>query len=252
MAATTAAVPDAPKPISAIGRIIGAIVNPRPTFEDIARKPTWLAPLLVMIILGLATTYVVGQRVGWSNVIQRQISQSASAQRRMEQLPPDRRAEVISQQAKIAPIIGYAANIIIFPIACLVIAGILMGALNATASAGLDFNTSFGIVTHAYMPSVITFLLAILVMYLKSPDQIDVQNVVASNVGALLSSDAPRWLVSLGGSIDLFSFWMMALMALGFSVARPKKVTMSKALTWVVVFWAVYVVIKVGLAAALS
>ena len=252
MAATTAAVPDAPKPISAIGRIVGAIVNPRPTFEDIARRPSWLAPLLVVIVLGLATTYVIGQRVGWANVIQRQISQSASAQRRMEQLPPDQRANVINQQSKIAPIFAYAANIIIFPIACLVIAGILMGAFNATASAGLDFKTSFGIVTHAYMPSVIAFLLAILIMYLKSPDQLDVQNLVASNLGAVLSSDTPRWLVSLGTSIDLFSFWMIALLAVGFSAARPKKITMSKGLTWVVMLWLVYVVIKVGLTAALS
>ncbi|HEV2287959.1 MAG TPA: YIP1 family protein [Candidatus Acidoferrales bacterium] len=244
--------PDAPKPISAIGRIIGAIVNPRPTFEDIARKPSWLAPLLVVIIFALATTYVIGQRVGWGNVIQKQISQSSSAQRRMEQLPPDQRADIINRQAKVTPIFAYAANIIIFPIACLVIAGILMGAFNATGGAGVDFKTSFGIVTHAYMPSVIVFLLGILIMYLKSPDQIDVQNLVASNLGAVLSNDAPRWLVSLGGSIDLFSFWMMALMALGFSVARPRKISMSKGLTWIVMLWLIYVVIKVGLAAAFS
>ena len=44
----------------------------------------------------------------------------------------------------------------------------------------------------------------------------------------------------------------MGLMAFGYSVARPKKITMSSGLTWIIALWAVYVLCKVGLAAMFS
>lgn len=252
MATTTAAVPEAPQQIGAFGRLVGAIINPRPTFEDIARKPSWLLPLLLLIIVAVATTVVIGQRIGWQTVIEKQIAQSASAQRRMDQLTPEQRAGVIAQQAKFAPYVGYIFAVLLFTIPALIFAAVLMGIFNATSSAALNFKTSFGVVTHSYMPFVIASLLGILIMYLKQPDQIDLQNVLASNAGAFLSSDAPKWLLALCTSLDLFSFWMLGLMAFAYSVVRPKKITFSKGLTWVALIWVVYVLMKVGIAALTS
>ena len=80
MATTTAAVPEAPQHIGAFGRIIGALVNPRPTFEDIARKPSWLLPLLLLIILSLTITAVFGKRVGWRAFMEKQLAQNSRVQ----------------------------------------------------------------------------------------------------------------------------------------------------------------------------
>lgn len=252
MSVTTTAAPQAPQSIGAIGRIIGAIANPRPTFEDIARKPTWLAPLLVLIIVSLATTAVLGQRIGWRNLIEKQIAQSASAQRRIEQLSPEQREQAISTQAKFAPYGGYIFSFLLFTIPTLVFAAVLLGVFNAISSAELNFKTSFGIATHAFMPFAIVSLLGILILYIKPPDQIDLQNVVASNVGAFVPGDASKWLQSLGASLDLFSFWMLGLMGFGYSVARPKKISMGSGVTWAAIIWAVYVLLKVGAAAMFS
>ena len=252
MAATTSAAPQAPQSIGAFGRVIGAIINPRPTFEDIARKPSWLVPLLVLIILQCGITAIFGQRVGWRAFMEKQIAQNASAQRRMEQLPPDQRQRIIDQQVKFAPIFGYVGVIVGVPVVSLIVAAIFMGIFNGISGAGLGFKTSFGIVAHSYMPGLIGALLGILILYVKPPDQIDIQNLVASNVGAVLSSDSAKWLQSLGGSLDIFSFWIIGLMAFGYSVARPKKISMSTGLTWIIIVWAVYVLCKVGLTAMLS
>lgn len=252
MAATTTAAPQAPQSIGAIGRVIGAIVNPRPTFEDIARKPSWLVPLIVLIIVQCAITAIFTQRVGWKAFMEKQIAQSPSAQRRMEQLPPEQRQQIIDRQAQFASIFGYIGVIVGVPVVALIVAAIFMGIFNATSSAELDFKTSFGIISHSYMPGLIAALLGILILYIKPPDQIDIQNLVASNVGAVISGDSPKWLQSLGTSIDIFSFWIIGLMAFGYSVARPKKIKMSSGLTWIIVIWAVYVLCKVGLTAMLS
>lgn len=252
MAATTSAAPQAPQSIGAFGRIIGAIINPRPTFEDIARKPSWLVPLLVLVIVQCAVTTVISQRVGWRAIIEKQIAQNTSAQQRIQQMPPEQREQMLNTQVKVASVIGYVGVIIGVPVVALIIAAIFMGIFNGISGAGLDFKTSFGIISHSYMPGLIGALLGILILYIKPPDQIDVQNLVASNVGAVLSSDSPKWLQSLGGSIDVFSFWIIGLMAFGYSVARPKKISMSTGLTWIILVWAVYVLFKVGLTAMLS
>jgi hypothetical protein len=252
MATTTAAAPQAPQSIGAMGRIIGAIVSPRPTFEDISRKPSWLVPLLVLIVLSCAVIAIFGQRVGWRAFIEKQNSQSTSMQRRMDQMTPEQRQQMVDTQVKIAPYFGYVGVIIGTPVVIVIVAAIFMGIFNATSNAGLNFKTSLGIVTHSYMPGLITGLLGILILYLKPPDQIDLQNLVASNIGAVISGDSPRWLQALGASIDVFTFWMIGLMAFGYSVARPKKITMSKGLTWIIAFWLFYVLVKVGATAMFS
>ena len=80
----------------------------------------------------------------------------------------------------------------------------------------------------------------------------DLQNLIASNVGAFLSSDSPKWLIALGTSLDLFTFWIMTLMAIGYSVAAPKKLSFAKAFISIFVAWFLVVLVRVGAAAAFS
>ena len=248
MATTTAAVPETPQHIGAFGRLIGAIVNPRPTFEDIARKPSWLLPLLLLIILSLSITYIFGKRVGWRAFMEKQLAQNS----RVQQLTPEQREQTLETQVKVAPIIGYVFGVIGFPIIVVILAAIFMGIFNATSSAALDFKTSLGVITHSYMPFVIASILGVLILCLKPPDQIDLQNLVASNAGTFLSSDAPKWLLSLCTSLDIFTFWVLGLMAFAYSAVRPKKIKFGSALTWIVGIWVVFVLVKVGFTAMFS
>lgn len=252
MAVTTAAVPEAPQSMGAFARVIGAIFSPRATFQDIARKPSWLLPLLILIILSMSITAIFGHRVGWRAFMEKQNSQSRASQQRMAQMTPAQQEKMIETQVKIAPIAGYIGAAVGFPIISLVIAAIFMGIFNATAGASLDFKTSFGVVTHSYLPFAIPSLLGILVLYLKPPDTVDLQNLVASNVGALLSKSAPTWQVSTGTSLDIFTFWVLGLMAFGYSVVRPKKLKIGTTLAWVIGVWIVYVLIKAGLLAMVA
>jgi Yip1 domain len=252
MAATTTATPQTPEPIGAAGRIIGALIDPRKTFEDIARKPSWLAPLLVLVICNVAITVLIGQRIGWRNVIERQDEQNASLQQRMQQMTPEQREQMLNTQAKLAPPIGYAVGVLGFPVIALIVAGVFLGAFNGVLGAELNYKTSFSIVAHSYMPFVIALLLGILILFLKPAEKVDIQNLVAANVGAFLSSDAPKWLQSLGTSLDAFTFWVLGLMAFGFAVARPKKITMASGLTWIVGIWLLFTAIKIGIIAMIS
>jgi hypothetical protein len=102
------------------------------------------------------------------------------------------------------------------------------------------------------MPKVISGLLGIVVLLVKDPATIDLNNLVASNAGAFLADNSPKWLVALLTPVDLFSFWVMILMAIGYSAAAPKKLSSVKAFAWIFSLWVVYVLVRVGLTAAFS
>jgi hypothetical protein len=55
-----------------------------------------------------------------------------------------------------------------------------------------------------------------------------------------------RWLLALLKSIDIFTFWTLILLAIGFATTNPKKLKGSKAFTIAFNLWAVYVVCRVG------
>jgi len=152
----------------------------------------------------------------------------------------------------VANVFGYVGGIVGVPVILMIIGAIFMGIFNATSSAQLDLNTSMSVAAHAYLPFAIFSLLGLLVLSIKPRDAIDLQNLVASNPGALLGSSAPQWLKSLCSSLDVFTFWVLGLMAFGYSVVRPKKIKMGSALTWIVGIWIAFVLIKVGFAALTS
>jgi hypothetical protein len=250
--ATPAPEAPAPAPVNSFGRVFGALFSPKATFESIVKQPTWIVPVILFVFAGLAVSFSITQRIGWRTVIEKQIADSPSAQKQMEQLTPDQRNDALNSRAKFTPYIVYPINVLAPFIGVLVVGGIFLGAFNLILGARINFKTSLAIVSYAWVPGLIGALLGILVIFLKDPSTVDVQNLVASNPGAVLSDDSPKWLVSALTSLDLFSFWTMILMAFGYSAADPKKISFGKAFGTVLGLWLVYVLIKVGIAAAFS
>ena len=254
MVTTATPAPEAPSPapVSSIGRIFGVLFSPKATFASIALAPTWILPLVLFVIVGLATSVAISQHVGWRTVIDKQISNSARAQKQMDSMTPEARETALNTQAKYTPYFVYPINFLAPFLGAVVVAAILLGAFNLILGAKIGFKTSLSIVSYSWVPGLIAALLGIAIVFLKDPSTIDVQNLVASNPGAILSDDSPKWLVSLMSSLDLFSFWTMILMAFGYSAADPKKLSFGKAFGTVFGVWIVYVVIKVGWVAAFS
>ncbi|HXW57030.1 MAG TPA: YIP1 family protein [Candidatus Cybelea sp.] len=241
-----------PASVSSFGRVFGALFDPKPTFESIAQRPSWVWPLLILIVLSTVIIALVGQRVGWRQVIEKQIANSPSAQQRMEQLPPEQRQRVMETQTKYAAVFGYVSVILYLTVGPVVVAALLLAIFNVIGGAKVGFSTSLGIVAHSWMPYAISALLGIVILFIKDPTTIDVQNLVASNPGALLAEGSPKWLVALLTSLDLFTFWALLLEAIGYRATNPKKISFGMALGCVVGLWILWVFVKVGFAAAFS
>jgi hypothetical protein len=167
----------------------------------------------------------------------------------VQQLTPEQKAQAMESQRKIMPVMMYVGAGLGSLITVVVVAGILLFLMNSMMDAGLKYKNSLNIVAYAMWPvSVVSSAATLAVMFLKSPDEFDVEHALAFNAGAFLNPDTTsKWLMSLASSIDLLTFWMIALMAVGFSAAvGAKKLPFSKALMGILIPWAVWVVLKIG------
>ena len=235
--------------ISPIGRIFGAFFSPKATFEDIVRKPSWILPTALIILFSLVAIIALNSHFNWRDYISQQIEKSPRA----AQLSAEEKERQVEMSAKVSPVFAYVFGLVLPICGLLVIALVLLGAYNIMAGAGTNFKTSLAIVSHAVIPaSIVGTILFVTVLFLKPVGMFDLENPIATNVAALLSDDASKWLVALGKNIDLLEFWKLILLSIGFAAVYPKKLKGGKSFSIVLGVFLIYVVLRVGIAFAFS
>jgi hypothetical protein len=251
MATTTAVPPAAPEAqpqMSAISRVFRVLFSPQKTFEDIVRKPGWLVPIVLLTVLSMAVSFGLNQRMNWREFISQQIEKSPQA----SSLSADQKEQRIEAGAKFAPISTYVFGTLGPLFIALIFALVMWGAYSLLGGASANFSTALAITSHAFMTGLISSPLFLLVIFLKAPGTIDLDNPVATNLAAFLPDDSAKWLVALCKSFDVFTFWTLILIAIGFAVTSPKKLRGSKPYVIAFSVWAAYVVCRVGFAFAFS
>jgi uncharacterized membrane protein len=229
-------------------RITGVFFDPRKTFEDIAKRPTWLVPVVLIVVFGLLVSITMSQRVGWERIVQ----QGMDASSRAQQMTPEQRQQAIAIGVKFASIMAYTA-VVLVPVFFAIMAGVLTGVASGMFSAGIRFKQVFAVVCYSSLTGLISAILTIVVLYLKNPDEVNVQNALAFNPGAFMDpATSSKFLYSLASSLDLFSFWTILLMATGLKAAAGKKLSFASAVFAVVLPWAVWVLGKSALAGVFS
>jgi len=225
-----------------VGRIMGVYLDPKKAFADIAARPRFLVPLTLLIVSYLAFMYCFTTHVGW----ERSMRQAFETNSRVQQMDPQARENALQMQLKFAPIGAYVVGPIVVVVIALATAGVLL-LMVKMMGASLTFKQMFGISSYAMLPGLISSILTIIVIFIKNPEDFNLQNPLAFNLAAFLEPppNSSKALYSLANSIDLFSFWTILLLAVGISVAA-RKFPFSKALIAVLVPWVVLVLIKAG------
>jgi hypothetical protein len=122
----------------------------------------------------------------------------------------------------------------------------MWGAYSLLAGVGARFSQVFSILAHAGLVGIVSTPLFLLVLFLKPPGTMDPENPLATNLAAVLPEDSAKWLFTLCKSIDVFTFWTLILIAIGFAAVNPKKLKGAKPFTIAFSVWAVFVLIRVG------
>jgi hypothetical protein len=218
-------------------RLAGVFYEPGKVFADVAEKPRWIAPILVSILVGLALVYAISTHVGWDQTIR----QAFAANPRMAELPADQREKAIATATKFSSIGGWISAILGAPLTVLIVAGILTGIFNGLLGTDLKFIQMFAITAYAMVVRALLAALLILLVYLKPVEDFNIQVSPFSPAAYMNRLENPKWLMSLAGSLDLFTIWTIVLLAIGFSVAA-RKLSFAKALLTISIPWLIWVV----------
>jgi len=239
--------------MSEMGRLSGVFFEPKKAFEDIAARPGFWVPLILAILTGVIFTVLLGQHVGWPEVIRQSMQMNARQAQQLEQLPADQRQRAEDLQLKIVPVTYYAGAVIGPPVGLLVVAAVLLGIVRGILSAPVKFKQLFAVLCYSSLPGIIQTALKTVVMYLKKPEDFFLVNPLAFNPAAFMDyQSSSKFVYTLAKSLDLFTIWGILLIAVGIKAAGGKKVSFGGALTCVVLPWIVVVFIGAAIAGAFS
>jgi hypothetical protein len=225
-------------------RLIGVFFSPGKAFADIARRPRWWIPVILIAIISSIYLTAFTQRVGWESVIRPSIEQLPNAQAMTAQ----QREQLITNAAGYYKYLGYG-SVVTTLIYVFIVAVILLFLFDTMMSAGIGLKRMMAIVAYGFLPMLLQTALSMVVLFLKDPEEFNLQNPLMFNVGAYLSPDSPAALRAFGSSIDLFSLWIIILLAIGISTAA-RKMSFGKAFAGVALPWALWVCVKTAAAAA--
>jgi hypothetical protein len=242
MGETATPIPEVPTgPQTFPSRFVGVIFSPGETFAAIARRPDFIAPLIVLMAGTIAVTETIMAKIGMERILR-----SALEQRGQANIPPEQLQNALQIQSLIMHVVG----VVSLPIILLIIAAIGLLIVNALFGAKVSFKLAFSTTCYANLVGVLSALMALALIFFGDPEHFNIQNFIPTNPGYFMNPlETSKPLLALASSIDLFTFWVMALLGIGFSEATGRKV---RARTIFFVFfglWVVWVLGKVGLAA---
>jgi len=243
MATASAPLAEPQASISPFGRLVGVIFSPKATFADIVRKPSWLLPVILLAVLGAIVALSLNRKMDWREYMSQQIEKSPRA----ASLSAEQKQQQIEVGAKFAPISAYVFGIPAPLVVVLIVAGVMLAAYNLVAGADVSYGMSLGIVSHAFVPWLIGNLTFLLVLFLKPPGTLDLDNPVATNAAAFLPEGSAKWLEALAKNVDLLAIWITVLIAIGFAAANARKLQGHRSYNIAFGVFLAYIVIRVGL-----
>ena len=238
-----------------VGRLIGTLLSPGETFQDINRKPTIVSPIVISILVGIVLSLFVSWqgKPNWKEIARNQIV------RQSEKLGTKPDPEQLDNQIKVTAIFYQympLAILIFVPIFYLAGAGILaLGMLLLQAQTTYKkvlsvFAWTFCSVGLVTTVVVMASLLVRDPQSLQDRDFLNPAGIAPTNLSFVVPDESSPALRALCSSLDVFSIWTIVLLIIGLVlIGGTKKITKGKTATLVIGLWVLIVLLKVGAAA---
>lgn len=222
--------------MSEVATLGNIFFEPGRTFEDLRRKPRFILALLICALMIGAYGFALQTKLGEGRVrsfIAEQIDKSPQG----ASMAKEDKEKAIDMQLSFNKIGQYISPI--FIIIFFFIGGLLYwGGAKAFGGSGGFLH---GLSTYVYSslpPTVISMLANFIVLFFKSPDEIDLalsqRGVIHANPSMLMDGKAMPVLTTLVSLIDLFAIWGWILAAIG--LQKTNKISSGSA-------WAVTIII---------
>jgi len=204
--------PFTPKPeppaveMSTPATLTGIFFEPGRVFDALRARPRFLIAGLVLLILTIGVTATVYKRIDMDQYIRDKMEKSPRA---ASQTPEQKEMGV-----KIGKMFGFAIPVFV-PIGIAVGAALyLLGVMAFGGSIGYKKAVTVWVYS-SLPPGVLGSIVAVLVLFLKAPDQIDPEHLLITNPGAFMGPDSSPVLVAVLSQFDLLRFYGLFLAAIG-------------------------------------
>lgn len=226
--------------------LTGLYTTPSETFRSIVARPQVLVPLILCLVLVVGFTAIWVSKVDPVVFLREQIEQSPRAAK----MEPAQKEQAIEMQAKYFRYFA-VAPVIFLPLFYMFVAALYLMIFRFIFGADLTFKQSLSIVLWTFLAvGLVSTPLLLIVIAAKGDWNLDPNKALQANLGLLVPATAPKWLTALAESFDLFTLWILALLAAGYGAVSRRSLT--GALPGVLAPWLIYVLIKVGWAALMS
>jgi hypothetical protein len=219
-------------------RPLGVLFSPVATFRSIREAPSWLPPLLILLVLVAASQWLVAPK----------IDMEAAIREGMERQGQTVTDEQVEQMANMQRRFAVPCGVVVLLLGWTLTALLVWGLANV-AGGEIGFRRSVGVSLHALMPYAVSALLTIPVILGRAEvDPSEAQlGLLASHLAAFAPEDAPMWMLALLARIDLFAIWTLLLFGVGLHVVARLSKGAAAGIT--LVLWLLWLGFAVGTAA---
>ncbi len=217
-------------------RVIGILTAPRATFQSVVANPSWVAPLLLVVVVVAGANFLfLRTPVGQEAMLEQQVSTMESFGAQVS----DQQYAAMKAQAAYSPYIQAASILVISPLFLVIITGILHGVFSGLLGGSATFKQSLAVVAHAGIVNVLQALFSTPLNYVRGSMS------SATNLSVFFPFlPEGSFLANFLGTIDLFVLWWILVLAIGLSVLFRRKTA-----SIVIGLGSVYIIIALAIAA---
>ncbi|MGZ4827005.1 MAG: YIP1 family protein [Terriglobales bacterium] len=244
---SAASAPVSPPPLSEAARVINTFVAPSSTFADIRRNQSWWVPWVLSSLAALAFVFVMGQKIGFEQIMRNEIAKKPAQMEQLEKLSPEDRARRMEIGAKITSYFSYATPLLQL-VGGLIIAAVFLAIFNFGMGAEIGYKQSLAVTMYSYLPFLLSTLLAIVSLTVGvDPEGFNIRNPVATNPAYFMNPLEHKFLYGILSAVDVFSLWVVVLLGIGYS--SVSKVKRSTAIVTVLAVFLIYKIVGAAIAA---
>ena len=230
-----AIVSDESAELSFWGKFINIFTNPRITFEALDKRPTWLVPMLILLVLTLLSSML-----NFSVMMESYIENF----RNNPNISPEQ-MQVIEQQfaenMSTQKYLTMGGQVVGFPIVYLIMAGIFYFTGSVILGGDSTFKKVLSVYSWSGCIAILGSIIVTLLIYTKGT-----MNVTLSPALLLSGDSLGTTLYTLLSKFDLFTIWFLAVFAAGFAIVF--RFSTTKAYVAVGVLWGIWIAVSTAFA----
>jgi len=219
--------------MSEVATLSNIFFEPGKTFEDLRRKPRFIMAFVIIAIFASLFAFGFGQKMGeerFRRFFVEQIERNPAASGASE----EQKSRQVGIQMTIVNVSRYLTPLLLLIFFAI---GSLVYWLAAKAMGGtIGFMQAVSVwIYSSFPPTVVSAVANLLILFLKSADDIDIaassRGLVNANPSLLFGDKEMPVLTTLISTIDLFAIWGLVLAAIGLQ----KVAKLSKGASWAIV-----------------